>query len=64
MPTNAAAKPKPIGRPKMAKGEAKSCTVLVRMSAEDRKAVEVAAKSKGQTVSEWIRATIREAIHG
>jgi len=59
----AKARPKPIGRPRMAKGEAKSSTVLVRMSAEDRKGVEAAAKAKGQTVSEWLRATIHGVLH-
>ncbi len=57
-------KPRPVGRPKLAKGEAKSTTVLVRMSAEDRKGVEKAAKMAEQTVSEWLRSTIHGAIHG
>ncbi len=58
MSTKVVTKPKPIGRPKMAKGEAKSSTVLVRMSTDDRKGVEMAAKAKHQTVSEWLRATL------
>lgn len=57
-------KPKRVGRPKLAKGEAKSTTVLVRMSAEDRKGVEGAAKAASQSVSEWLRSTIHGAIHG
>ena len=59
MPTKAA--PKPIGRPRMAKGQAKSTTVLVRMSAEDRKAIEKAAAADGKNVSEWVRKKLLEA---
>ena len=57
-------KPKPVGRPKLPKGHAKSTTVLVRMSAEDRKGVEAAAKAEGKTLSDWLRSTIHGAIHG
>lgn len=51
-------KPNPVGRPKL-HGQAKSTIVPVRFSAEDRKHVERAAKVNKQTVSEWIRSTIR-----
>jgi uncharacterized protein (DUF1778 family) len=54
-------KPKKVGRPKMAKGEAKAHVVVVRLHADDYKAVTNAAKSKGQTVSEWVRGTINAA---
>jgi hypothetical protein len=63
MPTSKP-KPKKIGRPKLAKGEAKGSIVPVRFSAEDRKRVEAAAKSSGKTVSEWIRSTLSAAIAG
>ena len=56
-------KVKPIGRPKLPKGHAKSTTMLVRMSEEDRRGVEAAAKANGQTVSEWLRTTIYGVIH-
>lgn len=59
-----APKPKPVGRPKLPKGHAKSTTLLVRLSAEDRKGVEAAAKRAEQTVSEWLRSTIHGVIHG
>jgi hypothetical protein len=56
-------KPK-VGRPKMPKGQAKGRIVPVRFNSEAIKAVEMAAKTKGQTVSEWIRSTLDAAIHG
>ena len=55
-------KPKKVGRPKMAKGEAKGKIVPVRFNADDIKRVEAAAKTSGQTVSEWIRQTLRQSI--
>jgi len=55
-------KPKPVGRPKLAKGEAKGKLVAVRFSPDDLKRVEAAAKASKQTVSEWIRATLLPAV--
>lgn len=52
------------GRPKMAKGEAKGSILPVRFSPEDRKRVEAAAKASGQTVSGWVRSTLKAAIGG
>jgi predicted HicB family RNase H-like nuclease len=51
-----------VGRPKMPKGEAKGRIVPVRFNPDAIKAVEMAAKAKGQTVSEWIRSTLEAAI--
>ena len=51
-------KPKPVGRPKMAKGEAKGKIVPIRFNAEDIKRVTSAAKANKQTVSEWVRSTL------
>jgi hypothetical protein len=51
-------KPKKVGRPKMAKGEAKGKIVPIRFNAEDLKKVTAAAKANKQTVSEWVRATL------
>jgi uncharacterized protein (DUF1778 family) len=45
------------GRPKL-HDQAKSTTVLVRLSADDRQRLEAAAQAKGQTVSQWLRGTI------
>ena len=58
-----AQKPKKVGRPKMAKGEAKGKIVPIRFNAEDLKKVTAAAKAKDQTVSEWVRNTLFSAIH-
>jgi uncharacterized protein (DUF1778 family) len=55
-------KPKKVGRPKLAKGEAKAHVVVVRLHTEDYKGITAAAKTKKQTVSEWMRETARAAI--
>jgi hypothetical protein len=57
-------KPKKVGRPKMAKGEAKGKIVPVRFNAEDLKKVTAAAKTKDQTVSEWVRSTLYASLQG
>lgn len=51
-------KPKKVGRPKLAKGEAKGKIVPIRFNAEDLKRVTTAAKANKQTVSEWVRSTL------
>jgi hypothetical protein len=51
-------KPKKVGRPKLAKGEAKAAMLRVRATAVEMKAFEAKAKSKGQKLSEWIRDTL------
>ena len=55
-------KPKKPGRPKLAKGESKAVMLRVRISPAEAKALEAAAKAKGQTLSHWIRTTLTEAI--
>jgi hypothetical protein len=55
-------KPKKMGRPKLPKGEAKGKIVALRFSADDVKRVTAAARSKSQTVSEWIRSTLNAAM--
>jgi hypothetical protein len=57
-------KPKPVGRPKLAKGEAKGKIVPIRFNAEDLKRVTAAAKAKDQTVSEWVRSTLYVSLQG
>jgi uncharacterized protein (DUF1778 family) len=54
-------KPKPVGRPKLAKGHAKEAMLRVRSTPEELKAFDRAAKAKGQTRSHWIRETLKEA---
>jgi hypothetical protein len=53
---------KKVGRPKMAKGEAKGKIVPVRFTNEALKAIGAKAKSDGKTVSEWIRSTVNAAV--
>jgi hypothetical protein len=51
-----------VGRPALPKGHAKAKIVPVRFDAGDLKVITEAAKTKKQTVSEWIRSTIHAAI--
>lgn len=53
---------KKVGRPKLPKGAAKGRIVPVRFTAEALKVVEAEARAKHQTVSEWIRSTVDNAI--
>ncbi len=55
-------KPKPVGRPKLAEGEAKGRIVPVRFRAEDVKRMEAAAKAGKMSVSEWVRTTLLAAV--
>ena len=55
-------KAKKIGRPKLAKGEAKGVIVPVSVNPEDRKLFEKAANaSEHKTLSGWIRHVLRDA---
>jgi hypothetical protein len=51
-----------VGRPKMAKGEAKGRIVPVRFNGDDLRKIAAAAKAKKQTVSDWIRSTLSAAL--
>ncbi len=55
-------KPRPVGRPKLAKGQAKGSIVPIRFSPEDRKRLEEAAAKGGVSVSEWVRRTVSAAL--
>ncbi len=55
-------KPRPVGRPKLPKGEAKAAPIQVRLNPDDRKRFEAAAKSSQQTISQWIRSTLNAAV--
>ncbi len=61
MPEPKPKKRKP-GRPKMAKGEAKSSAVNLRFTADYRRRLEAAAKAQGHTLSHFIREVLNEAI--
>jgi hypothetical protein len=51
-------KPKPVGRPKLAKGDAKAAMLRVRSTPEELKAYDRAAKASGQLRSDWIRSVL------
>ena len=55
-------KVKKMGRPKLPKGDAKGRIVPIRFNPNDIKRIEVAAKAKKQTISEWIRQTLNGAL--
>lgn len=55
-------KRKKVGRPKMAKGEAKAIVLQSRVQPAEKAAYERAAKSQGQDLSTWIRQTLNAAI--
>jgi hypothetical protein len=44
-----------VGRPKLPKGEAKGKIVPVRFAKEDLRSMEVAARVRQKTLSEWVR---------
>lgn len=46
------------GRPKLPKGAAKAGYLRVRLTAEELKRLEAAAKANRQTVSDWVRGKI------
>jgi hypothetical protein len=51
-------KPKKPGRPPLPEGNAKAVMIRVRVTTDERLAIENAAKLKSQTASEWIRSTL------
>jgi predicted HicB family RNase H-like nuclease len=55
-------KPKKAGRPPLAKGEAKAGTLRVRVTPDELKSIESAAKRTNQTVSEWIRSMLNAVL--
>ena len=44
-----------LGRPKLPKGEAKSCMIRARVAPTELIAIEAAAKAKGSGISDWTR---------
>jgi len=55
-------KPKKAGRPPLPKGHAKAGTLRVRVTPDELRAIESAAKAKKKSVSEWIRSTLNAAL--
>lgn len=56
-------KVKKVGRPPLPKGDAKVATLRIRVTPEELRAVESSAKIAKQSVSEWIRSTLRANGH-
>lgn len=52
-------KPKKAGRPPLPKGDAKVATLRIRVTPEELRIIESSAKATKQSVSEWIRSTLR-----
>ncbi len=53
-------KPK-VGRPKLAKGEARGKMTQFRLQPDEKKMLEAEAKNQGLTLSDWIRQTLKAA---
>jgi predicted HicB family RNase H-like nuclease len=54
-------KVKKAGRPPLAKGDARSKFIRIRVTPEEFRAIEKTSKAQKQTVSEWIRSTLNAA---
>lgn len=54
-------KPKQMGRPKLAKGEAKGVLIGARFAPDEAKTVHDAVKRSGLVKSDWIRNTLLAA---
>lgn len=52
------------GRPKLPKGAAKAGYLRVRLTAEELRRLEAAAKASKQTVSDWVRGKIIATLAG
>ena len=57
-------KPRPVGRPKLPKGHAKSGVIQVRLNPDTRNRLDLAAKAKGLNISELIRSTLEASLNG
>jgi hypothetical protein len=55
-------KPKKVGRPKLPKGSAKAAKVQVRLSHDEQKKIEAAAKASNKTVSDWARGILLATV--
>ena len=54
-------KPK-VGRPKLAKGEAKEIVLQSRVQPSEKAAYQRAAKSEGKDLSSWVREVLNRAV--
>ena len=57
-------KRKKVGRPKMAKGEAKAIVLQSRVQPTEKAAYQRAAKAQDIDLSTWVRETLNAALNG
>lgn len=55
-------KKKRVGRPKLAKGEAKAIVLQSRVQPSEKAAYQRVAKFEGKDLSTWVRETLNQAI--
>ena len=55
-------KPRKAGRPPLPKGNAKAVMLRVRVTPDERQAIERAAKARNLKAAEWIRSTLATAV--
>ena len=55
-------KRKKVGRPPLAKGEAKAIVLQSRVQPSEKAAYQKAAHSEGKDLSSWIRETLNRAV--
>lgn len=51
-----------VGRPKLAKGEARETVLQSRVQPSEKAAYQKAAKSEGKDLSTWVRETLNRAL--
>ena len=51
-----------VGRPKLAKGEAKAIVLQSRVQPSEKVAYQKAANAKGVDLSVWVRQTLNDAV--
>lgn len=54
--------PKPVGRPRLAKGDAKEAMLRIRATPREVEAYDRVAAAKGSSRSDWIRSVLNAAI--
>ena len=55
-------KSKKVGRPKLAKGEAREIVLQSRVQPSEKAAYQKAAKSEGKDLSTWVRETLNRSV--
>lgn len=55
-------KPRPVGRPNLPKGQAKSQTMKMRVLPSEKAMYEREAKAHGKDLSTWVRETLNRSV--